>query len=314
MSLKGAFMGLRLKIILNPSSGRETARSNVENVLSYLAMKGTIERADINYTAKRFDAMNFAIDTNPDEYDILIAAGGDGTVNEVVTGIMRSEIDIPVAIYNSGTINDFATINRLPSSPADFARMLEDPEIVKVDCGKAGDSYFMNVLAAGSFADVVYNVNPDFKTAFGPIAYWISAMKDIPSLNSSHRIIIRNGEDVVDTDAVMFFVSNTSSVGGFRNLMSRADVTDGLLDIMVLKKMERSEIMPLFGKILVGDHINSNKVIYFQAQDITIEAPDAESEIILDLDGEKGPSLPIKISCIPRAINLVTPRKEKQIR
>ena len=306
-------MGLRLKIILNPSSGRETARSNVENVLSYLAMKGSIERADINYTAKRFDAMNFAIDTDPEEYDMLIAAGGDGTINEVVTGIMRSEIDIPVAIYNSGTVNDFATINRLPSSPAEFARMLEDPELVRVDCGKAGDSYFMNVLAGGSFADVIYNVQPDLKTALGPVAYWISAMKDIPSLNSSQHILIHNGDETIDTDAVMFFVSNTSSVGGFRNLMSRADVTDGLLDVMVLKKMERSEIMPLFGKIIVGDHINSDKVIYFQATDFSIEAPDAESTITLDLDGEKGPSLPIRISCVPRAINLVTPRKENQI-
>ncbi|MCR5341312.1 MAG: diacylglycerol kinase family lipid kinase [Saccharofermentans sp.] len=306
-------MGLRLKIILNPSSGRETARSNIENVLSYLAMKGSIERADINYTAKRFDAMNFAIDTNPEEYDMLIAAGGDGTINEVVTGIMRSEIDIPVAIYNSGTVNDFATINHLPSSPADFARMLEDPEFVRVDCGKAGDSYFMNVLAGGSFADVIYNVQPDLKTALGPVAYWISAMKDIPSLNSSQHITIHNGDETIETDAVMFFVSNTSSVGGFRNLMSRADVTDGLLDVMVLKKMERTEIMPLFGKIIVGDHINSDKVIYFQATDFSIEAPEAESTITLDLDGEKGPSLPIRISCVPRAINLVTPRKENQI-
>ena len=311
--MKGTLMGLRLKIILNPSSGRETARSNIENVLSYLAMKGSIERADINYTAKRFDAMNFAIDTNPEEYDMLIAAGGDGTINEVVTGIMRSEIDIPVAIYNSGTVNDFATINHLPSSPADFARMLEDPEFVRVDCGKAGDSYFMNVLAGGSFADVVHNVQPDLKTALGPVAYWISAMKDIPSLNSSQHITIHNGDETIETDAVMFFVSNTSSVGGFRNLMSRADVTDGLLDVMVLKKMERTEIMPLFGKIIVGDHINSDKVIYFQATDFSIEAPEAESTITLDLDGEKGPSLPIRISCVPRAINLVTPRKENQI-
>lgn len=311
--MKGTLMGLRLKIILNPSSGRETARSNIENVLSYLAMKGSIERADINYTAKRFDAMNFAIDTNPEEYDMLIAAGGDGTINEVVTGIMRSEIDIPIAIYNSGTVNDFATINHLPSSPADFARMLEDPEFVRVDCGKAGDSYFMNVLAGGSFADVVYNVQPDLKTALGPVAYWISAMKDIPSLNSSQHITIHNGDETIETDAVMFFVSNTSSVGGFRNLMSRADVTDGLLDVMVLKKMERTEIMPLFGKIIVGDHINSDKVIYFQATDFSIEAPEAESTITLDLDGEKGPSLPIRISCVPRAINLVTPRKENQI-
>ena len=306
-------MGLRLKIILNPSSGRETARSNIENVLSYLAMKGSIERADINYTAKRFDAMNFAMDTDPDEYDILIAAGGDGTVNEVVTGLMRAEIDMPVAIYNSGTVNDFATINRLPSAPQDFARMLEDPELVRVDCGKAGDSYFMNVLAAGSFADVIYNVQPDLKTAFGPVAYWISAMKDIPSLNNSEHIIIHNGDETIETDAVMFFVSNTSSVGGFRNLMSQADVTDGLLDVMILKKIEKTEIMPLFGKILVGDHINSEKVIYFQATDFSIEAPDAENKITLDLDGEKGPSLPIRISCVPRAINLVTPRKDNQI-
>ena len=306
-------MGLRLKIILNPSSGRETARSNIENVLSYLAMKGSIERADINYTAKRFDAMNYAIDTDPEEYDILIAAGGDGTVNEVVTGIMRSEIDIPLAIYNSGTVNDFATINRLPSAPQEFARMLEDPELVRVDCGKAGDSYFMNVLAAGSFADVIYNVQPDLKTAFGPVAYWISAMKDIPSLNNSEHIIIHNGDKTIETDAVMFFVSNTSSVGGFRNLMSQADVTDGLLDVMILKKIERNEIMPLFGRIIVGDHINSDKVIYFQATDFSIEAPEAENKITLDLDGERGPSLPIRISCVPRAINLVTPRKDNQI-
>ncbi len=306
-------MGLRLKIILNPSSGRETARSNIENVLSYLAMKGSIERADINYTAKRFDAMNFAIDTDPEEYDILIAAGGDGTVNEVVTGLMRSEIDIPLAIYNSGTVNDFATINRLPSAPQEFARMLEDPELVRVDCGKAGDSYFMNVLAAGSFADVIYNVQPDLKTAFGPVAYWISAMKDIPSLNNSEHIIIHNGDKTIETDAVMFFVSNTSSVGGFRNLMSQADVTDGLLDVMILKKIERNEIMPLFGRIIVGDHINSDKVIYFQATDFSIEAPEAENKITLDLDGERGPSLPIRISCVPRAINLVTPRKDNQI-
>ena len=306
-------MGLRLKIILNPSSGRETARSNIENVLSYLAMKGSIERADINYTAKRFDAMNYAMDTDPEEYDIMIAAGGDGTVNEVVTGLMRAEIDIPVAIYNSGTVNDFATINRLPSAPQEFARMLEDPELIRVDCGKAGESYFMNVLAAGSFADVIYNVQPDLKTALGPVAYWISAMKDIPSLNNSEHIIIHNGDETIETDAVMFFVSNTSSVGGFRNLMSHADVTDGLLDVMVLKKVEFNEIMPLFGKIIVGDHINSDKVIYFQATDFSIEAPEATNKITLDLDGEKGPSLPIRISCVPRAINLVTPRKDNQI-
>ena len=91
-------MGLRLKIIINPSSGRETSLSDLDNVLMYLSGNGNLSRSDICYTAGRYDAMNFAMNTDPSEYDAIVALGGDGTVNEVVTGMMKGGIDLPLAI------------------------------------------------------------------------------------------------------------------------------------------------------------------------------------------------------------------------
>lgn len=303
-------MGLRLRIILNPSSGRELARNNIEDVLARLSMRGRLDRADIMYTHGKGDATRYAMETDASQYDYIVAAGGDGTVNEVITGIKRASLDIPVAIYTSGTVNDFATINKLPSEPADFADMLMDPVIKKVDCGKAGDQYFLNVLAAGVFTDIAYTVPSDLKTAIGPAAYWLSAMKDLGGITDTMPLIITNGDETIRTEAVMFFVSNTKSVGGVRNLMTQADVTDGLLDVMVIRKVDVSEVMPLLGKLVIGDHINSDKVIYFQTDCFSVEAPESAKPVVLDLDGEEGPCLPTTISCVHEAINLVIPKEE----
>lgn len=305
-------MGLRLKVILNPSSGRETARTNIEDVLALLSMRGEIDRADIYYTHARFDAQNFAESTVPSDYDCIVVAGGDGTVNEVITGIMRAGIDTPVAIYTSGTVNDFAMINNLPQTPGDFTRMLLDMNTRKVDCGRVGDTYFLNVLAGGVFTDVAYTVPSDLKTAFGPAAYWVSAMKDFQEINDTIPLVIKKDGEEITTDALMFFVSNTSSVGGFRNLMTKADVTDGLLDVMILKKVDYAEIMPLLGKLVIGDHITSDKVIYFQSKGFRMETAD-DTQVTLDLDGEEGPGLPADIECMHGAINLVVPKEEDEL-
>lgn len=286
------------------------ARNNIEDVLAYLSSRGKLERADISYTSGRYDATKFAMEFDSSQYDYLLAAGGDGTVNEVITGVRRANIDIPVAIYTSGTVNDFATINRLPSLPSDFAEMLINPEFKRVDCGKAGDDYFLNVLAGGIFSDVAYKVPSELKTSIGPAAYWLSAIKDIQDITETMPLTVTTEDGTFDTEAVMFFVSNTKSVGGFRNLMTQADVTDGLLDVMIIKKVDVPEIMPLLGKLVINDHINSDKVIYFQTKKFSMIANDSSKPVILDLDGEEGPCLPICIECVHEAINLVVPKGE----
>ena len=304
-------MGLKLKIKANPSSGRETAKISVEDMLSYLVTQKAVTRADIYYTAGKNDAKEFAKDTDPSEYDYMIAVGGDGTVNEVVSGICSGGINIPLAIYTSGTVNDFATTLGMPQSPSDFARMLMNPDFRTVDCGKCGDDYFLNVAAAGMLTDVAYSVSSDLKTALGPVAYWLSAIKDLPAMNNTIPLRVTHDGETTDVDALMFFISNTRSVGGFRKLMTLADIEDGLLDMLIVKKIEAMDIMPLVGKLLIGDHIDSKKVVYFQSDNIRIEVRDGSGDIVMDLDGEKGPKLPVTVECIKKCINLIIPKEEE---
>lgn len=302
-------MQLRLKIIMNPSSGRELASSNVEDMLAFLVSGRNLERADICYTAKAHDATAFAASINPEDYDCVIAVGGDGTVNEVITGLMQADIHIPLAIYISGTVNDFATSVGLPSTPSDFARMLLHMKTIPVDCGKAGQNYFLNVLAGGLLTDVAYSVPSDLKTNLGPVAYWIGALKDLPDITQSIPLRLTAGSDIYETDATMFFVSNSQSVAGFRKLMTEAELNDGLLDVLVLRKMAYSEVFPLLVKLMVGEHIFNDNVIYFQTDSLTVEAL-SDKEVVTDLDGEKGPKLPVSVQCIHNAITLIVPSEE----
>lgn len=297
-------------MIINPSSGRETSLKDLDNILLYLSQTGNLTRSDICYTSGKNDAMNFARKTVASKYDAIVALGGDGTVNEVVTGMMRGGIDLPLAVYTSGTVNDFATINNLPQAPSDFARMLAKPSYINVDCGKANDDYFLNVVAGGLMTDVAYTTKSDIKTAIGPAAYWLSALKDLPDLSRSIPVKITANGVTYEEDIIMFMISNTRSVGGFRKIMTKADLTDGVLDMLVVKKMDPLDVVPLLGSLVIGDHINNDNVIYIQSDDISIESCEP---LVLDIDGEKGSTLPARISCIRNAIKLIVPGKEEPL-
>ena len=108
----------------------------------------------------------------------------------------------------------------------------------------------------------------------------------------------------------MFMISNTRSVGGFRGLMTMADVTDGVLDFLAVKKMDPVNVVPLLGSLVIGDHLRNENIIYFQSDDIMIES---DSPVDLDIDGEKGPALPARITCIKKAITLIVPDKEEPL-
>jgi len=303
-------MGLRLKIIMNPSSGRELARANVEDTIAYLTTQRAIERADISYTAGPFDATRYAMNIKADEYDIVMAVGGDGTVNEVVTGMLRGNIDLPLAIYTSGTVNDFASFMKLPSEPSDFARMLMSHKTVTVDCGKVNDRYFLNVLAGGLLSAVAYKVPSDLKTNLGPVAYWIEGLKEINSITKTIPLRLTTDKEEYDIDATMFLISNTRSVGGFKNLMLDADLHDGLLDVLVISKVKYTDAIPLLNKIAIGEHLESDKVIYFQTGKLEMTTT-GDKDVTLDIDGEEGPKLPATIECIRNAIRLVVPNEEE---
>lgn len=304
-------MGIRLKIIMNPSSGREQGRLNIEEMLAYMVSLGKLERADISYTAKRYDARDFAMNLKEDEYDYLVAVGGDGTVNEVISGLQMGNKKIPLAIYTSGTVNDFAYSVNVPQLPSDFARMLLNPKFIDVDCGRVSDSFFLNVLAGGVMTDVAYSAPTQLKTDLGPAAYWLTALKEMPNIGTTMNLSFITADKTYDIpEAHLFLISNSRSVGGFRKLMSLADLNDGLLDVMILSKLDPTDVFPLLGKFVMGEHIHNDNVTYFQTDSLEIVSND-DKKIVLDIDGEEGPALPQRIDCIKSAIRLIVPNTEE---
>ncbi|MBP5492066.1 MAG: diacylglycerol kinase family lipid kinase [Clostridiales bacterium] len=303
---------IKLKIIFNPSSGRQANALVVGDILHYLAESDSIARADISYTGAKDDAKNFAAALKPGEYDVVMAVGGDGTINEVVSGLMIGGSKTPLAVLSGGTVNDFATALNLPTNPSAFARMLLDGKRMDVDVGQAGDSYFLNVLAGGLMTDVAYKVPSAAKTSLGSLAYVIEGAKEAPgNLFKSIPLYFSTPSDEYRKDVLVFLVANSRSVAGIRKLFPKAELSDGLLDVLVLSKLDVTQILPLIGKYIVGDHMSDDSVLYFQTDRLDI-APVGDQEVRLDLDGEEGPLLPITIKCLPQALTLVVPKDEDE--
>jgi diacylglycerol kinase (ATP) len=298
---------VKAKVIINPSSGRQFFQRNVSRIVDRLSREKLLREVSTVFTRGAGDAFEAARSVLPGEYDFILAVGGDGTVNEVVNGLITGGGDTPLSILPAGTVNDFAYAMRLPREVVPYCTMIKSFHTVPIDVGKIGEAYFLNVAAGGMLTDVAYKVPSESKTVLGRMAYFIEGAMSLPSqiYRSIPFHIIADGVDVC-RESLLFTVSNTMSVGGFRRLAPKARVDDGLLDIMIVHKPAFGDFMPLMVQLMMGEHDRNPIVTYFQTNRLEIKA-DIEDPIQLDLDGERGGMLPIIIECVPAAIRLVVP-------
>jgi diacylglycerol kinase (ATP) len=191
--------------------------------------------------------------------------------------------------------------------------MIIDFNTLAVDVGKAGSRYFLNVAAGGLLTDIAYKVPSESKTSLGRMAYWLEGAKDIPAnIFNGLPLTIESKEDCFDDDALLFIIANTTSVGGIKKLVPYADLTDGLLDVLIVSKLEFGGLLPLLGKLLIGDHLSNDNVTYFQTDRLYLSSSGTD-EIRLDVDGEEGDVLPLLIECIRGALTVIVPPNEDSI-
>lgn len=294
--------------IINPSSGRQNFLNMVELLTGKLIMKQLVSHIDVVYTEKQNDAKNAASAIKEAEYDFVTAVGGDGTLNEVINGVILSGTKTPIAVISAGTVNDFANYLNLPQNVEDFCEMVSNFKCKSVDVGKVNDQYFVNVLAGGLLTDVGYKVPKELKAIMGKMAYYVEGAKDLPkNLFNTVKLHFESEEYTADVETVVFIVANSRSVGGFKNMASLASVSDGLLDVIVLRKVEFPNITNLLIKILQGDHIKHPSVDYFQTKYLKIEYLGEKEPITVDYDGECFGKLPVEVQVVPGAIQLLVP-------
>lgn len=292
----------KIKIIANPSSGREGAVEIINKLLVPFASKGT--SILLNFTQEAGDARKFA--ATDDGEDCIISMGGDGTVNEVVSGLYDARRDTPLAIYPAGTVNDFAESMGIPKDPYDFYTMVVYGKKSAVDIGLCGDSAFINVCAVGAFSEIGYSVPEEAKSAVGRLAYYAEGFRmfrERDFLKSGFDVHIDCDGEIIDTKAMIVMVSNSNSVGGFSKISPKADVKDGLLELAVIEEMSMTKVFELFRTIGLGKHIDHDHFIYRHGKKITLRA---DKPMHVDIDGEKGPCLPQTIQVVPGAVQLIT--------
>lgn len=293
----------KIKIIQNPSSGRMGYEDEFNEVCRLLLNKSYI--LHLFKTEKKDDAYYETKLAIKEGYDLIIVSGGDGTVNEVARGLYESKTDVPMAIFRTGTVNDFANHLKLPNTAEAFIKVVEKNNKIPVDVGVINDEVFINIAAAGIFTSIAHDTKKEIKKYLGRSAYYLEAMINLPkNLTQSYRLKVTSDEFNHEDDYHLFLITNSSSVGGFDKISPVAEIQDGYFDCIFLKKAPLVMQAEIFMKILMGRHLDSPYIDFFRSKHITVELLE-DKNLDVDIDGEYGGGFPIDIKVEQGAIYVI---------
>lgn len=301
---------MRCKVICNPKSGRHASAKKLEHILGKLVMEHDASLVDVYRTGGAGDAWRAAAQLSSADYDFVIGAGGDGTLNEIVNGLMEGGGDLPLAMLPGGTVNDFAYYMDLPTEAEDFCRMLRQGSVREVDLGWANGRYFINVAAFGMFTDVGYTTKNRDKSILGKLAYSMQGMRTAPEqLFSTMQLQTTCGAESLETEALLCIIANSSSVAGVRRLMNKAQVDDGLLDLFLVTKPALQTLSETFQSLFSAEGPRRGIIVQRQISEASFLIRD-EKIVEVDLDGEQCGTLPLRVKVIPKALKLFVPDLE----
>lgn len=297
-------MTKRARLIYNPVSGHEQMLSNVAGILNVLEQAG-FEASAYQTTPEPLSAQKEATRCALDGFDLIVGAGGDGTISEVVNGVAPLEKRPKLAVIPAGTTNDFARALKIPRDDlVDAAKVVLKGKTRKMDIGLAGDKYFMNIAASGSMTELTYGVPSELKSVLGYTAYLLKGAEMLPKI-SSHKMRLTYDDGVYEGDLSMFLLGMTNSIGGFEQIMPDAELSDGLFQLIVVKTSNPAEVLCLMGMALKGKHVNDPKIIYTKTKTLKVEPlskPKDGKAIPVNLDGEIGGYLPIEFKNLQQHI------------
>jgi lipid kinase YegS len=297
VSMKSKPRNKRVHLIINGKvAGNDALRAAIAR------QRAAGHRIEVRVTWEKGDAQRFV--SEADAVDLLIAAGGDGTLNEVLHGLM----DVPEAvrpilgIVPLGTANDFATGCGIPDDPAKALALCMRGEGVPIDVGKANDDWFINAASSGFGAEITATTSPELKRLLGPAAYTV--MGAILAINLQHyrgRLILPD-RDITGTGPVAI-VGNGRQTGGGIQFAPRAYIDDGLLDVLIVRQISPTALLAAARELQQlppdGEYIS-----YWQTPWLEVYP---EEEIPVNLDGEPLRFSAVRYEAVPQAIRLIVP-------
>ena len=217
--------------------------------------------------------------------DMIVCSGGDGTLDEVVTGIMEAESRVPIGYIPAGSTNDFANSLFMPKNMTKVAEMIMEEELYHCDIGRFNQKTFAYVAAFGLFTDVSYETDQDLKNVLGHVAYVLEGVKRLFDIKSYH-MKVTSDEVQAEDDFIVGMITNSRSVGGFKNLTGKnVDMNDGLFEVTLIVHPKNPLQLQEIITALVMAEDNTDLIYSFKTKKLTIES---DEEVPWTLDGEFG--------------------------
>lgn len=295
----------KLLLIMNPKAGTMLAPKYLSEILT--GFSGANYLTEILMTEGKGDAREFALQYGGD-VDTVVVSGGDGTLNEVIDGLISGGLRTPIGYIPAGSTNDFANSIGLPKSINECVARIINGEARPVDIGSFNGRYFSYVASFGAFTSVTYSVPQNLKNIFGHAAYVMGGVTELANLKPIHaRIVLDEGtpyEEAHEGDYVIGAVCNSKSIGGILNLKKLdVDMNDGLMEVLMIKMPKDLIDLNDIAISTLGGTFKSHQIETYSAKNVSVRI---NRDVHWTLDGEyEAGSENCEIRTIKSAINLI---------
>lgn len=288
----------KVLLLVNPHASQNQMKEELEQILTRLLHgMGTLKVIE---TKRPGDGVR-AINEQASSVDLLIAAGGDGTVYECVNALSRLEKRPVFGILPRGTCNDFSRTLRIPPAPDEAVETLLEGRVEAIDVGKHGDHYFLNFWGIGLITQVSEQIDSEVKKQFGRIAYYLSAIKTFQNQQPFDVEVIADGVHY-QGEAVMVLVGNGSHVGGLEAYFPQSRVNDGRLDVLIFKKFTLPTVTSLTYALFTEEKPEAEDLLSFQTSWLEVRT---KPRLKVDCDGEKKTFTPTRLQVLPSYLNML---------
>ena len=282
-------------LIINPTSGGEKALDYKEKLEN--KAKEYFEYVETKITEKAKDATAFAEEASKENYEAVIVFGGDGTVNEVISGIAEKDYIPKLGIIPGGTGNLITKLLEISQDIDEAIDQLDFNKTNSIDIGKANKSYFGYIFSVGSLPEAIHNVEIEDKTKYGVLAYAINTIKSVIKDEVFNiKIETENGNYEEEASQVLVLLSNY-----YADKKIFEENKDGYANILILKNASIISKISLIPDLLKGDIVENDNIEYIKAKDITISS---DTKLESDIDGDRSDDLPVKITVLGNHIEI----------
>ncbi len=292
----------KMLFVYNPKAGKAQIRNHLLDIINIFTVGG------YEVTAYPTQAAGEAVDIVRDReavYDMVVCSGGDGTLDEVVTGMLKGEKQVPIGYIPAGSTNDFANSIKLPKSMKKAAEVIINGTLFPCDVGAFNDDNFVYIAAFGLFTDVSYETRQEMKNLLGHTAYILEGVKSISAIKPFHFKVEHDGETIED-DFIFGMVTNSDSVGGFKKITGKdVSLNDGVFEVTLIRMPKNPIELSLIAAALMNRDMNTEYMYCFKSAEITFES---DREVAWTLDGEFGGNhTKVTIKNCEKAMEIIVP-------